>query len=590
MRAARTAALRLGFVWSVSFASLAMAADQRGAEVPMADPPGPASAVDAADFALPPVPDITVEAASPIPAVAAAEAPASDGAVAPVLQTDAADRAFALPDLPEASVTMTAEDRLSAAIALRLGDVDKSVRLPRKEREALAAFYTANGYQPLWVSNGAWTPAAKSVMQRLRAADDDGLAPTDYPVPSAANGSSPETWADADLMLSASAILYARDARGGRIDPSRLSNLITPKLDLPNVGEVLSRLTASKDAGEALEAYNPSHEGYRALKSRLAQLRTNRPAHPMARVPVGPALKVGMRDPRVPLIRARFDLGPAAGDPTAYDERVASAVAAFQKENGLPASGVLTTRTVAALGGASPARLEGDLIANMERWRWLPADLGQRHILVNVPEFRLRIVEKGEVAHEARVIVGKSETPTPIFSDEMEHVIVNPSWNVPPSILKKEFLPGMAADPLYAERRGYKVIRRGNQISVQQPPGERNALGYVKFIFPNQHSVYLHDTPNRNLFSAERRSFSHGCVRVDKPFQLAEEILGTASWPEQKLRSLIGKGERYIRLRESLPVHLAYFTLAVDEHGRLKSFDDLYGFHKKVRTALGLDG
>lgn len=594
MRAARVAALRLGFVWSVSLASLAVAADHGGTTAPpIADPPAPVSA-DPIDLALPPVPDVVVEIAPPAtptaPATATAEIPNPDGAVTSISPIVDMDQAFTLPDLPEVSVTLTVEDRLRIAIVQRLGEADKRIRLPRREREALTAFYAANDYKPVWISDSAWTPAAKAVMQRLRAADEDGLDPADYPVPSVAKESSPEAWADAEVMLSASAILYARDARGGRIDPSRLSNMITLKLDLPEPSEVLTRLTAAENAGEALEAYNPPHEGYNALKSRLAQLRTKISAHPMTNVPAGPTLKVGMSDPRVPLIRARFDLGPAAGDPTAYDERVASAVAAFQKEKGLPANGVLTSRTVAALGGSSPARLEGDLIANMERWRWLPKDLGQRHILVNVPEFRLRLVENGEAIHEARVIVGKSETPTPIFSDEMEHVIVNPSWNVPPSILKKEFLPGLAADPLYAERRGYKVTRRGNQISIRQPPGERNALGYVKFIFPNQHSVYLHDTPSRGLFSAQRRAFSHGCVRVDKPFQLAEEILGTATWPSQKLRSLIGKGERYIKLRETLPVHLAYFTLAVDEEGHLKSFDDLYGFHKKVRMALRLGG
>jgi L,D-transpeptidase YcbB len=246
---------------------------------------------------------------------------------------------------------------------------------------------------------------------------------------------------------------------------------------------------------------------------------------------------------------------------------------------------------VAALGGPSPARLGGDLVANMERWRWLPADLGSRHIVVNVPEFRLRLVENGSLVHQARVIVGKGETPTPIFSDVMEHLVVNPSWTIPPSIMRKEILPALAEDPYYLERRGYRVIRRGDGISIQQPPGERNALGFIKFMFPNQHSVYLHDTPKRSLFSAERRAFSHGCVRVDQPFRLAEEVLGADSaWNEAKLRRLIGKGERHIRLRQPLPVHLAYFTLSIDPQGQLRSFDDLYGIHRKVRAALGFEG
>jgi L,D-transpeptidase YcbB len=246
---------------------------------------------------------------------------------------------------------------------------------------------------------------------------------------------------------------------------------------------------------------------------------------------------------------------------------------------------------VAALSGPSVAVREAELIANMERWRWLPQDLGQRHIMVNVPEFRLQFLDNGRTVHQTRVIVGKENSQTPIFSETMKYLVVNPSWTIPPSIMKKEILPGLAQDPYYAARKGYKVIRRGNTISVQQPPGERNALGYVKFMFPNNHAVYLHDTPNRNLFSASKRALSHGCVRVDKPFELADEIFSNdAKWTGQKLRSLIGKGERYVHLSQPLPVHLAYFTLAVDEKGELKSFNDLYGLDRKVRAALNLPG
>ncbi|MDQ4136615.1 MAG: L,D-transpeptidase family protein, partial [Pseudomonadota bacterium] len=479
-------------------------------------------------------------------------------------------------------------------MAERLGDAAAALhpRLPRKEREAMAAFYALGNYQPLWVKDGAWTPAANRLIARLKSAAEDGLETLDYPIPAVAStkGEPVEDWAEAEIRLSAASVLYARDARGGRIEPSRLSSLMTPRLDLPAGDEVLRALSGTANAGAVLARFHPQHAGYQALKAKLAEVRQSRPASPMVRVPLGPALRVGMRDPRVPLIRARFGLGPA-GDDTSYDERVASAVAAFQRERGLPASGVLTPKTVAALSGPSPAQLEADLIANMERWRWLPADLGERHIFVNIPEYRLRLFERGQAVHQTRVVVGKAESPTPVFSDQMEHVIVNPSWTVPPSILKKEFLPALARDPSYAARRGYEVIRRNGQITVRQPPGEQNALGYVKFIFPNDHAVYLHDTPSRRLFSAERRAFSHGCVRVDQPFRLAEEVLRRqGSWSEEKLKSLVGKGERYIRLQDRLPVHLAYFTLAVDEHGELKRFEDIYGHHAKVRAALGLDG
>jgi murein L,D-transpeptidase YcbB/YkuD len=493
---------------------------------------------------------------------------------------------------PPVEVTLTAADRLQSAIAARLVDAlkDVSPRLPRKERDAIAAHYAETGYAPLWVRDGAWTPAANRLIAHLKSADEDGLEAVDYPIPAVAStkGEPVEDWAEAEIRLSAAAVLYARDARGGRIEPSRLSGYLTPKLELPETGALLGALGDAADPGAVLAGYQPQHPGYRALKAKLAELRQNRPAAPMVRVPVGPALRVGMRDPRVPLIRARFGLGPV-GDETSYDERVASAVAAFQREKGLPANGVLTPKTVAALSGPSAAQLEGDLVANMERWRWLPAELGERHIFVNIPEYRLRLFEDGHAVHQTRVVVGKTESQTPIFSDQMEHVIVNPSWTVPPSIMKKEFLPALARDPSYAARRGYEVIRRNGQITVRQPPGERNALGYVKFIFPNDHAVYLHDTPSRRLFAADRRAFSHGCVRVDQPFRLAEEILrGQGSWSEERLKGLVGKGERYIRLQDKLPVHLAYFTLAVDDHGQLQRFEDIYGHHAKVRAALGL--
>ena len=197
------------------------------------------------------------------------------------------------------------------------------------------------------------------------------------------------------------------------------------------------------------------------------------------------------------------------------------------------------------------------------------------------------MIRNGSVRDETRVIVGKTETPTPVFSGMMEYAVVNPSWNVPPSILKNEFLPALARDPNYAARRGYEVVYRNGNISVRQPPGERNALGFIKFLFPNNHAVYLHDTPNRSLFSASQRAMSHGCVRVDDPFRFADSVLPEA-WSSERLKKLIGKGERTIRLPEKLPVHLAYFTLAADDHGALRTYSDLYGHDARMKIALGL--
>jgi murein L,D-transpeptidase YcbB/YkuD len=486
----------------------------------------------------------------------------------------------------DAAAAAAASDPVGEALAARLAQANAALhpRLGRKDREALAAFYAIGGYQTLWVRQGSWTASAEAIMARLKKADEDALDAADYPVPALAGGkgASPDALAEAELKLSAAAVAYARDARGARIEPSRLSNLITPTLDLPAVDAVLTNLAAAADAGAALAAYNPPHAGYRALKDQLAQLRAGRPSAGAARVPQGPALKIGMRDPRVRLIRARFSLG--SGDDTAYDERVASAVADFQREKGLPANGVLDNRTVAALSGPAPNLTEEDVLANMERWRWLPPDLGRRYIWVNVPEYRLRLMSDGRPLHEARVIVGKPETPTPLFSDEMDHAIVNPSWYMPPSIFKNEF----NSDPAFAAARGYEVRwGRDGGITVRQPPGERNALGFIKFMFPNRHAVYLHDTPSRRLFAADKRAFSHGCVRLDQPFRFGEFVLGP-QWNEARLKSLIGKGERTIKLPEKIPVHITYFTVQIDDKGGVHRAADLYGVNNKVRMALGL--
>lgn len=452
---------------------------------------------------------------------------------------------------PEAAVVFTIEDLVRDALEVRIAD-GKGLwpqRLPKADREAVASFYLGRQHRPLWLSGESWNAAGRGVIGRLELAGEDGLDPGEYPPPVIAPGvRNAAELAEAELKLSAASALYARDARGGRLNPSRLSPLLTPKLEVPAADAVLARLASASDPGAALQAFNPRHEGYLALKRKLAELRQSRPAAtPMAR-----------RQPRLELTTqaiALLDDAPVMRPAGPY---------------------------------ANP-RLEGDLIANMERWRWLPASLGERHLFVNIPEFRLRLFEGARAVHETRVIVGKTETPSPVFSGLMEYAVVNPSWHVPPSILKKEFLPKLAIDPDYAARQGYEVVRRGNAISVRQPPGERNALGFVKFMFPNNHAVYLHDTPNRRLFSTGRRAYSHGCIRVENPFLLADFVLGS-EWTEARLKKLIGRGERTIFLPSKLPVHLGYFTLGVDTAGELRSFEDIYGHDRRVRHALGLSG
>ncbi|AWB24661.1 murein L,D-transpeptidase [Methylobacterium currus] len=546
-----------------------------GTDAPQAEaPPKPAAATE---------PSAAPPEAAPVQPAALPGSPAPPPADAPAAPAEASGPALPPP---------APGDPVAEVVAARLADPNFSLirRLNTKQREAIQAFYALGAFKSVWLTETGWTEAAKAVIARLQAAGEDGLDPLAYPIPLLdPPHAKPADRAEADLKLSAAAVLYARDARGSRIEPSRLSRFITPKLDLPAADAVLARLTpAAASAGGLLQAYNPAQPGYLALKAKLASVRAQQPnrAVPMVRLPKGPALKTGMRDPRVPLIRARFGLG-GAQDATAYDEGVATAVASFQRERGMKASGVLDPATVAALAGSSPGKQEADILANMERWRWLPADLGRTHVFVNIPEYKVRVMRDGRVLDEARVIVGKPDSPTPIFSGEMTYAVVNPSWTVPPSILKSQFLPGLARDPNYAARLGYQVVKRGNGIAIRQPPGERNALGFIKFMFPNDHAVYLHDTPNRSLFSRSERALSHGCVRVDDPFRFAQVVLGP-HWPTERLQKLIGKGERTVMLPEKLPVHLAYFTLEADSTGSLRSLPDLYGVNARVKVALGL--
>ena len=386
-------------------------------------------------------------------------------------------------------------------------------------------------------------------------------------------------------------MLYGREASGGRVDPRAISAQISDRPDVAEPARILAAVASAPDADAALQSFNPPQVGYRALRDKLAEMRREKGSPARERIPVGPPLRVGMRDLRVPLIRARFVLGEAQDEAQnlLYDTRVAAAVADFQRAVGLPASGVLTRRTIGILSGGEPADLEDDILANMERWRWMPREMGGDRIEVNIPDYEVTVRVNDAIVHRARVVVGKADTPTPVFSNTMQFLIVNPYWNVPDSIIKKEMLPKLANDPNYLHRLGYEVVYKRGRMIVRQPPGERNALGRIKFMFPNDHAVYLHDTPSRALFASARRAFSHGCVRVDDPFRLAEVVLGQG-WSEARVKHLIGGAERTVFLARPLPIHIEYFTAFVDDGGRLQVREDVYGYSRRVKLALGLGG
>jgi len=507
-------------------------------------------------------------------------------------------------DLPAAPIaTATSAPSTDAALPLPdqikslLADTDKT-QLPRTGAfnrhiaEDIAAFYNQNNNQPLWIKDQHWTEAARSIRARLAQAEDDALDLKLTPLPDLDDDA--HHLARAEIDLTRAVVNYARQANGARIDPRSIADTITEKPEIADVVTILSSLPSSSRAGDYLAAYNPPQAAYQSLRTKLADLRKSHPRetqHPLNLT--GPVLRTGMSDDRVPLIRKRLGLNedPATSSTQLlYDAKLASAVADFQRSAGLPATGTFTARTAHMLSNQQSEDLESEIIANMERWRWMPRNMGQNHIEVNIPDYSVRVIHGAQTILQERVVVGKPTTPTPIFSNVMQFLIINPYWNVPASIIKKEMLPKLAEDPNYLQKLGYEVIKTNNRLIVRQPPGERNALGRIKFMFPNDHAVYLHDTPQRNFFAAQERAFSHGCVRVDQPLRLAEVVLGPdQGWSEERVKKMIGGAEKTVHLPEPLPIHIGYFTAFFDESGQLQTRKDIYGYSQKVRTALGLN-
>ncbi|MFG1299370.1 L,D-transpeptidase family protein [Xanthobacter sp. V3C-3] len=524
-------------------------------DTPVALPasPAPASAVPAqAAPASPPAPQPVIAAADPL-------APVAEG-IAALLAT------------PETLTTF------------------------KKDQEALVTFYGARQNLPVFVTAQGLDARGKAVVARLDAAAEDGLDPADYAVPLPKPGAGAQDLARTELKLALAAITYARHAQAGRFDPGRISALVTPVREIPDPTGALAKVAYAPDANAALAGFNPPHAGYKALKALLAKASGQSPA--IAAIPGGPQIKPGGSDARIPALRTRLGVSGAAATDLVYDPALVDAVKAFQDASGIKPTGIVGPSTLTALNaGATPGggSVKADVIANMERWRWLPRDLGEQFVMVNIPEFLVRVYQGGKEIHETRVVVGKPETPTPLLTRDMQYIVVNPAWNIPPSIARNEMMPLLQRDPSALARRGIQVVRNGSGgYSFRQSPGERNALGRIKFMFPNDHSVYLHDTPSRTLFQNDRRAYSHGCVRVYEPLKFGEVIFNMGlpgdNWSEGRISKMFGSSERYVNLKQRFPVHIVYFNAVVDDAGRLSMREDLYGINAETKSILGLTG
>ncbi len=465
------------------------------------------------------------------------------------------------------------------------------------ERTAVEKFYTARDFAPLWTQGGALTEGGKGVIARLKDAASDGLNPADYPVPDFAAASNPDALAEADLKLTASMLDYARQAQSGRMHWSQVSADIQYPEHPIDPGEVLANVTTAKDASAALDSYNPPQKLYRELKAKLAELRGQGDG-PVVQIADGPALKftpargkkqpaVAMEDARVPQLRAKLGLTENADD-THYDAKVAAAVRKFQEGADLKPTGVLDDKTVKAINSPKRDRQIDTVIVNMERWRWLPrqlgaASIGNAYVILNIPDYTLKVMQNGAQVWTTRVVTGKPGIhATPLLTETMKFITVNPTWNVPPSIIYNEYLPALQQDPTVLQRMGLRLERaRDGSIHISQPPGEANALGRIRFNFPNKFLVYQHDTPDKNLFAKEERAFSHGCMRVQNPDQYAATLLNITKpnehYTPEKIRSMYGHSEIDLKFPTPIPVNITYQTAFVDDAGKLQFRKDVYG-------------
>jgi murein L,D-transpeptidase YcbB/YkuD len=451
--------------------------------------------------------------------------------------------------------------------------------------------------------------------------------------------------ANLEVGLTAMALRYAMHASGGRIVPNRLSGYHDLEPPTVSPSRTLAALAEAPKPADYLAGLHPSHPAYAAFKAALKTF-AEEPVEAEVALPIenGPLIRAGNSDTRVPAIRARLaalghyvaaeaapasdermgvtftssegivatvveeadsTTGPAPSDPTVYDAALREAVVAFQETSNLKPDGVIGERTIAALNGdastTSKATQAEKIRLAMERLRWLPRDFGRRHVFANQAAFELYVLEDGRQVWQTKVIVGKPKNQTAFFVDELETVVFNPYWGVPQSIIVKEMLPYLRQDPSYLDRQGFEVTDlNGRHISssaidwsqfgskvplnVRQPPGSDNALGEVKFLFPNSHSIYMHDTPSKPLFSKPVRAFSHGCVRVENPRRFAQILLG---WPAEEVAAMIERRDnREVDLPSKVPVYLAYFTAWPDASGQVRFYDDIYGRDQLMETAL----
>lgn len=473
----------------------------------------------------------------------------------------------------------------------------------------LPKLYAALGYQPVW-TNSASIDALSKVIARSW---EDGLTASDFHADyvKAAVTTGQQDVAEREIILSDALVRLLYQLYFGKVAPNGLDpnwNFARPVLTEDPAQTIGTALKAGDIAG-LVENVSLKHPLYIELKAMLQQYTQFEVSGGWPKIPDGPPLKPGQTDPRVAILRERlkvtgeWEVGTVVTPPDLYDQAIADAVETFQATNGLEPDGILGPGTLAALNVIASERVN-QIRANLERGRWLLRTMGPEAVIVNVAGFYLHVFLKSEKVWTTRVIVGQSYTKTPIFTETMKSVVLNPDWTVPQSIVRAEIFPKASANPGYLAAGNYYLADSSGRLvgdvdfsaytaasfpyRVVQRPGPKNALGLVKFLFPNKYSVYLHDTPNRQLFDKSGRTFSHGCIRVEDPLKLAEIVLGDRlGWDRAKIDAAVASGKmQSIGLPKPLPVLILYWTVDPSPIGGATFHRDIYGRDARLIKAL----
>ncbi|MEP4033995.1 L,D-transpeptidase family protein [Roseibium polysiphoniae] len=505
--------------------------------------------------------------------------------------------------LPPAETPTKAAAPLSFALLAEIGsrDVDESV----------AAFYEARGYAPIWLDTDGLQERGHLTLAAFAAANDHALNPDNYgPLLFAERldaAQSDEDWAALELDLTAQFIRYATHLSSGRVQPNEINKALNIFPHVPEPVDLLTQANESVDFSAFLEALSPNTPNYARLKRRLAQYRDKAALGGFTVIPDGEVLKPGMEDDRTTLLRQRLaeeDYMLATDHSgTVYDGALVEAVKEFQEYHGLSVDGVIGKNTLAEINVPIRQKLI-QMELNMERRRWMPDFLGDTYVFVNLADQNLKLVKNGKTWHTTRVVVGKPYHATPVFSDEMTYVEINPYWNVPYSIATKEYLPKLRQNPNALSAQNIRIFSGEQEVAptqvawnyysgsnfpfkLRQDPGGRNALGRIKFMFPNQFNIYIHDTPSKTLFDRAQRDFSHGCIRVSDPFALGDVLLSDQGYDRAKLEAIRDAGARkVVKLEEPVQVHLTYLTAWMNKDGSTHFRRDIYDRDEVLLKAM----